>query len=91
MWWGKMAEGVMIAVLVSVLMLIIRMVLGSTAFDRILAVNCAGTLIVALVALAGFIFKTEYFLDIAITYALINFIATIALLRYFQFKSDQEV
>jgi len=55
---------------------------GPTVYDRILAVNHIGTQTVLLIAVFGFITERPDFLDISLLYALINFIATIAVLRY---------
>jgi multicomponent Na+:H+ antiporter subunit F len=71
-----------IAVLVVMVMALARAMLGSTVFDRILAVNTFGTLTVALIAVFGFLTERPDFLDIALLYALINFIGTIAVTRY---------
>ena len=60
----------------------IRSVLGTTFYDRVLAVNVFGTKAVMLLAIIGFIGDRSGFLDIAILYGLINFIATVALLRF---------
>jgi len=59
-----------------------RAVKGPTLYDRALAVNVIGTKTVVILALIGFIYDRPYFLDIALVYALINFIATIAILKY---------
>ncbi len=85
-----MLTGVFIAVLVSMGMVIIRCLLGPTVFDRILAANSFGTNIVVLIALMGHWMQTTFFLDIALTYALINFITTIAFLRYFKYDVTGE-
>ena len=74
------------AILVSILLFLIRALLGPTTYDRILAVNALGTKTVIFVALLGFIFGRPDFLDIALLYALINFIATIAILKYIEYK-----
>lgn len=84
-----MIEGVIFAVLVSMFMVIVRGILGPTAFDRILAANLFGSKIVVFIVLVGHLMKTEFFLDVALTYALINFITTIALLRYFKFEDSK--
>ena len=47
-----------------------------------MAVNVIGTKTVILIALVGFIYERPHFLDIAIVYALINFIATFAILKF---------
>ncbi len=75
---------VSIAVLgVSILIALIRVVLGPTAFDRVLAVNSIGTMIILGVALHGFIMERTEFIDIAILYAILNFIGTFAVLKLF--------
>jgi len=76
-----------IAILIVMLFLLIRVALGPTIFDRILAVNTFGTAIVLLISLFGFLTGRPDFLDIALLYALTNFIATIAVLKLFRYRS----
>lgn len=85
-----MLSAAIIAILVSMGMVMLRGILGPTVFDRILAANSFGTNIVVLIALLGSLMNTVFFIDIALTYALINFITTVALLRYFQYKPEEE-
>ena len=73
-----------IAVLVAMAMALLRSLLGPTVFDRLMAVNAFGTLTVLLIAVLGFLAGRPEFLDIALVYALINFISTIAVIRYVQ-------
>ena len=73
------------AVLIGMVMLLARAFLGPTIYDRILAVNNFGTKTVLVIALYGFLTERPEFLDIAIVYALCNFIATIAVLKYFEY------
>lgn len=73
----------LIACAVTGILVLIRIILGKTTFDRILAVNSLGTVIVIGIALHGFYSNRPEFLDIAIVYALINFIGTIAVLKLF--------
>ena len=74
-----------LAILVAMLLAIVRAVLGPTIYDRILAINVFGTKAVLLIAVLGFLTERPDFLDIAIVYALINFIATIAIMKFFRF------
>ncbi len=74
-----------IAILVVMFILLLRAALGPTIFDRILAINTFGTATVLLIALFGFLTNRPDFLDIALLYALINFISTIAVLKIFQY------
>ncbi|MDQ7772394.1 MAG: monovalent cation/H+ antiporter complex subunit F [Elusimicrobiales bacterium] len=77
-----MFEAAALAVILAAALTLVRALKGPGVYDRILAVNVMGTKTVALLALIGFVYERPHFLDIAITYALINFIATIAFLRY---------
>lgn len=75
-----------IAILVAIFMFLLRALFGPTTYDRILAVNAIGTKTVILVSLMGFIGGRPDFLDIALLYALMNFIATIAILKFVEYK-----
>lgn len=74
------------AVLVAMALAIIRALLGPTVYDRILAVNVFGTKTVLLIAVAGFLAGRPDFLDLALVYALINFIGVIAMLKFVHFR-----
>jgi len=74
-----------IAILVAMLLALGRALLGPTLYDRILAVNTFGTITVLFIAIFGFLTGRPEFLDIALVYALINFITTIAVLKYFEY------
>ena len=65
-------------------MAMIRALLGPTLYDRVLALNMFGTKTVLLIAVLGFLAGRPDFLDLALVYALINFIGTIAVLKYFE-------
>ncbi|MGQ9424446.1 monovalent cation/H+ antiporter complex subunit F [Gilvimarinus sp. F26214L] len=65
---------------------LIRALLGPTIYDRILAANLFGTKTVLLIAVMGYLFGRPDFLDIALVYALINFISVIGVLRYFEYN-----
>jgi len=70
------------ALIAAMALALARAFAGPTVYDRILAVNHIGTQTVLLIAVFGFITERPDFLDISLLYALINFIATIAVLRY---------
>ncbi|MFQ5766007.1 MAG: monovalent cation/H+ antiporter complex subunit F [Rhodospirillales bacterium] len=74
------------AVLVSMALAIFRSIKGPTVYDRILAVNAAGSLTVILISVYGFMSGRPDFLDLALVYALINFIAIIAVSKYVEFS-----
>lgn len=67
-----------------------RAISSPTVYDRILGVNMFGTKTVLFIAAMGFLAGRPDFLDIAIVYALINFIGMIAVLRYFEYTSAEE-
>ena len=73
----------LIACAITGILILVRIILGETTFDRILAVNSPGTVIVIGISLHGFYSNRPEFLDIAIVYALINFIGTVAVLKLF--------
>lgn len=77
-----MLTAAILAILVTMALSIFRGIVGPTLYDRILAVNMFGTKTVLLIALLGFFMGRPEFLDIAIVYALINFISVIGVLRY---------
>ena len=72
------------ALLVAMGLVMCRALLGPTAYDRVLALNNFGTKTVLLIALLGFLAGRPEFLDLSLVYALINFIGTIAVLKYFE-------
>jgi len=80
-----MLAGAALAVLAVMALVLIRALRGPTVYDRILAVNIFGTKTVLLIALMAFISERHDLLDIALGYALINFIGTIAVLRFFEY------
>lgn len=75
----------MLAVLAAMGITLIRALRGPTVYDRVLAVNSFGTLTVVVLALHGFLTERPEFLDIAMLYALINFIGTVAVLKFFEY------
>ncbi|MAZ03984.1 MAG: pH regulation protein F [Sneathiella sp.] len=74
-----------IAILVSIALALTRAIIGPTSYDRILSVNAIGTKTVLLIGVMGFLGGRPDFLDLALVYALVNFIGTLAVLKYFKF------
>ena len=79
-----------VAILVTMGLALIRAGLGPTVFDRILALNMFGTKTVALIGLFSFVMERPDFVDLALVYALMNFIGVIALLRFMKFGNFAE-
>lgn len=75
------------ALLVSMALLIGRLLGGPTLYDRLLAVNSFGTKTVLFLCVFCFVIGRPDGLDIAILYALMNFIATIAVLKFFSYRA----
>ena len=73
---------VSVAVLITMSLAMVRAWLGPTVFDRVLALNMFGTKTVLLICVVGFLIGRTDFLDLALLYSLMNFIGTVALLRY---------
>lgn len=76
-----MILAVMAALLVTMVLALVRAFAGPGLYNRILAINVFGTKTVLFVAVAGFLFGRPEFLDIGILYALVNFVAVVAVLR----------
>ena len=72
---------------VAMTLMIWRALLGPSQYDRMLAANSFGTKTVLLIAIIGYLFGRPAYLDIAIVYALINFVTTIALMKFFRYRT----
>lgn len=73
-----------VAILVALALAITRAIKGPTVFDRVLAGNSVGTLAIMLLAAVGFLTERPEFLDIGLTYGLLNLIGTLAVLKFFR-------
>ncbi len=81
--------GITIFIVVLTGVCLYRVAVGPTVFDRILVANLIGTNGFILVVLIGFIYgRIDMFIDIALTYALLNFIGTVALGKYFERRRE---
>lgn len=77
-----LASGIFLVVLM--ILTLVRLVWGPTVLDRIMAGNVIGTKTTALLLLIGLLYDhVDMFVDIAIAYALLNFIATLGAAKYF--------
>lgn len=73
-----------LALLVTLALVMVRAFLGPTVFDRVLAANSIGSVAMLLLAVIGFLTGRPEFLDLAITYGLLNIVGTIAVLKFFR-------
>ena len=79
-----MFAAVAASILISLVLAITRAIKGPTVFDRVLAGNSVGTLAIMLLAVTGFLTERPEFLDIGLTYGLLNLIGTLAVLKFFR-------
>lgn len=70
-----------IAILITISLALVRALLGPTVYDRIAAMNMLGTKTILLIAVFAFLTGRHDLLDIALVYALINFIGVVAVLK----------
>ena len=77
---------VAIVLIISMILVLLRLYFGPTLYDRVLASNVFGTQTVLFIGVVGFLFGRPDFLDIALLYALINFVGTIATLKFFKYR-----
>lgn len=85
-----MFVAVALAMLIVTAVSIYRVIVGPTLFDRMLAASVIGTTNIAIIAVVGFIFeRPDMFVDLAIAYALLNFIGTVAIARYLESQANR--
>jgi multicomponent Na+:H+ antiporter subunit F len=76
--------GITIFIIVLTASALYRVAVGKTIFDRIIAAGLVGTNGFIILILIGFLFeRVNMFIDIAIAYALLNFVIVIVLGKYF--------
>ena len=84
-----MYYAVTIALVITMGLALARAIIGPSVYDRVLAMNMSGTKTVLLLAVIAFILGRPDFLDLALTYALINFIGVLAVLEFFQDRASR--
>ena len=85
-----MYYAVTVATLITMAMALGRALLGPTIYDRLLAANMFGTKTVLLLSVVALLYGRPDFLDLALVYALINFIGVIAVLEFIRDRTDSE-
>lgn len=80
-----MFAAAMLGILVTMFLALIAALRGPTVFDRILAINMFGTKTVLLIAVSGFLVGRPEWMDLALVYALVNFVGMVALLKFVRF------
>lgn len=75
-----------VSIFLSVLIVlsIYRALKGPTASDRVIAINLMTTLVIAIIGLLAYYFNQTSFIDVAILYAMIGFLMTVAVVKYLE-------
>jgi multicomponent Na+:H+ antiporter subunit F len=75
----------LLAAVVAIALAVVRALRGPTTFDRLVAANSIGVGAILVLALFGFLTDRPEFLDIGLTYALLNIVGTFAVLKFFRY------
>lgn len=80
------------AILIAIILIpLYRVIKGPTVFDRLLGAGAIGTKTLVIISLIGFVFgRVDMFIDITLAYAILNFIGSIAIARYFETSRARE-
>lgn len=63
----------------SIIAIFLRSIVGPTVADRIICINMIGTKIIIFICMIAGLLKEDFLIDVAIVYALINFISIVVL------------
>ena len=85
-----MMVGAAVAIAVTMFLALLRALMGPSVYDRVLAVNMFGTKTVLLLSVVAHIAGRSDYLDLALAYALINFIGVLAVLEFFRLRKVQQ-
>jgi multicomponent Na+:H+ antiporter subunit F len=70
--------------LLSVVMCIIRVIIGPTAPDRVVGLDTINTLVISGMVVFGFLTRLVIYIDVAIVYALLSYISTLFIAKYLE-------
>ncbi len=83
-----MAEGILFAaaalILLGVALGVIRLILGRTVVDRVAAVDMLTVVSISLIALYAHVAGRSIYLDVALVYGVLSFLAVLAIARYLE-------
>lgn len=71
-------------VVATIMLSLYRAVVGPGVFNRVAAVNVIGTKTIVILVVVGYYFERPYFFDIALLYAMLNFIGTLVFAKYLE-------
>lgn len=78
-----------IAILITMGLALIRALKGPSVYDRMLAANMFGTKTVLLISVGGYALGWPSFVDVALLYAMVNFVSTLAIMRFFEYDKAE--
>lgn len=73
-----------IALVIFVIVALIRLVLGPTIPDRLVALDTINTMVIVTMVILGAAFKEVFLIDVAIIYALLSFVTTLFIAKYIE-------
>jgi multicomponent Na+:H+ antiporter subunit F len=73
-----------IVLIFTIFLCLYRVIAGPGSCNRLIAANTIGTKTIVLLVVIGYIYERPLFLDISLAYAMINFIATLAMAKYLE-------
>jgi len=71
-------------IIVAILLAMVRMILGPTTPDRVVALDTLTTISTALLVLLGLFFDRFIYIDVALIYAVLGFVGVLTVARYFE-------
>lgn len=75
----------------TIFMCMLRAIKGPSAADRLIAINVIGTKTIVLIIIVSFLLNETYFVDVAIVYALINFLSSIVIAKYIENSGGEKI
>ncbi|MCS7206747.1 MAG: monovalent cation/H+ antiporter complex subunit F [Dehalococcoidia bacterium] len=82
--------GVTLALAVLALVPLVRIVRGPTTFDRVLGLGLIGTKAILLLVLIGVVYdRLDMFVDLALAYAILNFIGVLAIAKFLERRGEE--
>ena len=85
-----MIDYVIFLLVAGMFIIFVRFVKGPTIADRVLAGDTINSLVIGVIVLVGMYYKNDMFMDIAIVYAMISFLSTLAISKYLMGKEMHE-
>lgn len=73
-----------IGLIICSLLCLYRIARGPTAADRIVSIDIMGIVIVGFCAITAIVTKQDFYLNIALAWALLSFIGTLALAKFLE-------